>query len=402
MKHSTTQPQTKLCFILGTRPEIIKLAPLILECEARNIPYRIIHTGQHYSEQLNDVFLRDLGITTIHHNIAVGSATHGAQTGAMLQRIEAVLIAEGPDMVIVQGDTNSVLSGALAAAKLNIPVAHVEGGLRSYDRTMPEEINRVVTGAVAALHFVPTQGAAKNLLREGIHPDCVHVVGNTIVDAVLGFKDQASKRSKLIAQLGLADKSYSLITIHRPENTDFPDRLHTIFASLTELATTHDLQLVWPMHPRTKAKIDSFGMTDALHTIPNLHLLEPVTFFDLLALQQHSRVTLTDSGGIQEESCILKVPCVTIRNNTERPESIEVGANYLAGCDTRRILAGAHKMLGSSRAWQNPFGDGTTATQILDIITEHLAPVQTPAPSQTPDDEAAPESSPTTATMNQA
>lgn len=371
---NTTQPD-KICFIFGTRPEIIKVAPIIKECIETNTPFITIHTGQHYSENMDQVFFTGLQLPAPDYNLKVGSASHGKQTAAMLSGIEEILSSEMPTVVVVQGDTNSVLAGALAASKLHIDIAHVEAGLRSYDRTMPEELNRVLAGSVARYHFTPTLEAKANLLKEGVNEAHIHVVGNTIVDAVLQNRTIAASQSQIHEKIGLKNTPYSLITIHRPENTDFKERLEIIIDTLAEVSTQHNLSLVWPIHPRTQKQIEVFGLTSRLDDIEHLHVIEPVDFLDMLSLQQHSTVTLTDSGGIQEESCILKVPCVTIRNNTERPESVSVGANILAGCDRERIMAAVASIITSDRIWENPFGDGLSAKRILQTITGSASPI---------------------------
>jgi UDP-N-acetylglucosamine 2-epimerase (non-hydrolysing) len=290
----------------------------------------------------------------------------------MLTGIEEILIKESPDVVIVQGDTNSVLAGALAGAKLNIPIAHVEAGLRSYDHTMPEEINRLLAGVIASLHFTPTSGAESNLLKEGISADKIFNVGNTIVDAVLQNVKLAESASTIIPDLKLTDTKYSLVTIHRPENTDFVEKMTTIIDSLAEMIKQHNLKIVWPIHPRTAKQLDTFGLKDGVTSNNNIKLIEPVDFFDMLSLQTHSHVTITDSGGIQEESCILQVPCVTVRNNTERPESVTVKANILAGCDKANILQAVETMLTSDRDWNNPFGNGQSAEKIVTTLISHF------------------------------
>lgn len=359
----------KICFVFGTRPEIIKLAPVIKECIQRNVDYITIHTGQHYSENMDKVFFDGLDLPPSTYNLKIGSKSHAHQTAAMLTGVEDILTQEHPTTVIVQGDTNSVLAGAIAAVKLHIPVAHIEAGLRSYDRTMPEEINRILVGSVATFHFTPTEEAAKNLRKEGVSEKRIFTVGNTIVDTVLQNFALSKEKSKIIKTLKLEDRKFSLVTIHRPENTDYKIQLESIIAALEEVSRQHDLLLVWPIHPRTAKQLDVFGLSYRITKNPNILIIDPVNFMDMLSLQAHSQVTLTDSGGIQEESCILHVPCVTIRNNTERPESVAVGANILAGNNIENILTAVTTMLQSDRQWKNPFGDGTAANKIIEIIT---------------------------------
>jgi len=361
----------KICFVFGTRPEIIKIAPIIKECIATRTNFITIHTGQHYSENMDQVFFDTLELPAPNYNLGVGSKTHAYQTAAMLMGIEDVLIAEKPSVVVVQGDTNSVLAGAIAAAKLNIPVAHVEAGLRSYDRTMPEELNRVLAGSIVSFHFTPTEEAANNLRKEGVPDSKIYTVGNTIVDTVLQNFDLSKEKSTILENLRMQDTPFSLVTIHRAENTDFKEKLETIVTAFEAVISTHNLVLIWPIHPRTEKQLKAFALFDRVKNNPKILLIEPVGFLDMLSLQANSQITLTDSGGIQEESCILHVPCVTIRNNTERPESISVGANILAGFDVEKILEAVNTMIVSKRQWENPFGDGTASAKIVRVITEN-------------------------------
>jgi len=359
--------EKKVCFIFGTRPEIIKIAPIVKECEKNQIPFTLIHTGQHYSENMDSVFLADLNMPPVNYNLAVGSGSHATQTAHMLTAIEETLLREKPAVVVVQGDTNTVLAGALVAAKLHIPVAHVEAGLRSYDRTMPEEINRIMTGSVATLHFAPTEKSKENLLREGVDESTVYVTGNSIVDVMYENRSQAKRKSRIRRKLDLK-KPYALVTLHRAENTDNKHRLQQILQALKAIAETHDLTLVWPMHPRAKKQIETFGLTHLLNAIPQAYIIEPVKFFDMIALQLGSKLIITDSGGVQEEACILQVPCVTLRTSTERPESMDVGANVLAGYDPETIQSAVAHMLSTTCDWVNPFGDGTAAKQIVAVL----------------------------------
>jgi len=360
--------EKKVCFIFGTRPEIIKIAPIVRECVKNFIPITLIHTGQHYSEDMDSIFLADLEMPPVDYNLRVGSGSHAVQTAGMITAIEETLLREKPAVVVVQGDTNSVLAGAIVAAKLQIPVAHVEAGLRSYDRTMPEEINRIMTGSVATLHFAPTETSKRNLLREGVDESTVYVTGNSIVDVIYQNKVLAETRSTIREKLNLS-KPFVLVTVHRAENTDNKDRLEQIIRALKSIAITHNVTLVWPMHPRTKKQIDIFRLTKLLKTIGDAHIIEPVNFFDMMALQLNSKLIITDSGGVQEEACILGVPCVTLRTSTERPESIDVGANMLAGFDRETIKMAVAHMLESSCDWVNPFGDGTSSKQMVKILT---------------------------------
>lgn len=368
----------RIAIILGTRPEIIKLAPVIFECERRGVPYGVIHTGQHYDFLMDKVFFQELGLKTEAINLNVGSGTHGEITGKTVIGLERVLVAEKPDVVVVQGDTTAVLAGTLVAAKLHIPIAHVEAGLRSYDRRMPEEYNRVIADHCADFLFAPTEQTFRTLHDEGVLrvPDILYYgrtgaprviqTGNTVVDVIERFHERLYDRAAR-DRLGIAGP-YALITLHREENVDHPDRLQGIIEGLRRVQAATALTLVFPVHPRTKKKLAEFGFSDALRALPGLKLLEPLGFFELLSLEAGASLILTDSGGIQEEACTLRVPCVVIRDRSDRSESIAVGAATLAGTDPGRIAAAALDMLSRERSWQNPFGDGHAAARIVDAL----------------------------------
>lgn len=354
----------KFCIILGTRPEIIKLSPLIRECGRRRLDYVLVHTGQHYSYDMDRIFFDELHLPSPAHHLDVGSGSHGRQTGRMLAGIEPVLEAEKPDIVYVQGDTNTVLAGALAASKLHIPVGHVEAGLRSFDRAMPEEINRVATDHIADLLFAPTGASRELLLREGLPEERVFVTGNTVVDAVRENLRLADR--DVLRRLSVAPKEYILSTLHRQENVDDRSRLKGVFDGLGQVSDAFGLPVVLPVHPRTRKMIDTFGLA-----VPDgVRLAEPLGFLEFLAAESAARLALTDSGGVQEECCILGVPCVTLRENTERPETVQAGANVIAGCRPADILAAAKKMAAADGRWPNPFGDGTAGKQIIDITID--------------------------------
>ena len=348
--------------VLGTRPEIIKMAPVIRECKRRRLPFFVLHTGQHYSYEMDRAFFEDLELDDPEHNLNVGSGSHAEQTGRIMAGVEKVIM-EGCDLVLVEGDTNTVLAGALAAAKLNIPVGHVEAGLRSFDRTMPEEINRVVADHVSELLFAPTETSKRNLLNEGIAENKIHVTGNTVVDAVHQNLEIAGKRRSPLKELGLEPKEYFLVTAHRAENVDNQGRLESILRGFNMVAERYDQPMVYPVHPRTRKMIKEFRLTTH-----NLKTIQPQGYLDFLALEHGARLILTDSGGVQEEACVLGVPCVTLRDNTERPETIEVGANTLTGVEPERILKGVEDMLCVEGGWTNPFGDGRSAERILSVI----------------------------------
>ena len=354
----------KIAIVLGTRPEIIKMSPIIRECETQNLDYFILHTGQHYSYNLDKIFFDDLELPEAKYNLDVGSGTHAEETGKMLVGIEKVLKEEKPDVVLIEGDTNTVLAGALAASKLHIKVGHVEAGLRSYDRNMPEEINRVLADHVSDYLFAPTEKAKENLLREGISEEKTFVTGNTIVDAVYQNLEIARRKVNVLNKLNLSPEEYFLVTAHRQENVDNKERLKGILDGLELGYRKFNLPIIYPIHPRTKKRIKEFGLE-----FPNgVELIEPIGFLEFLQLEANAKLVLTDSGGVQEESCILKVPCVTLRDNTERQETLEVGSNVLAGVNQNKILKGVKIMLTKERNWKNPFGDGCEGVKIVEIL----------------------------------
>ena len=354
----------KISIILGTRPEIIKMSPVIRELENQTLDYFILHTGQHYSYNLDKIFFEDLELPEPKYNLDVGSGSHAEETGKMLIGIEKVLKEEKPDVVLVEGDTNTVLAGALAATKLHIKVGHVEAGLRSYDRTMPEEINRVLADHVSDYLFAPTEKAKGNLLKEGIEEDKIFVTGNTIVDAVYQNLEIARRKVDILNKLNLNPEGYFLVTAHRQENVDIKERLKGILDGLELVYNKFNFPIIYPIHPRTKKKIREFG----LEVPKGVELIEPLGFLGFLQLEANAKLVLTDSGGVQEETCILKVPCVTLRDNTERPETLEVGSNVLAGTDQSNLLEGVEKMMNKKRNWKNPFGDGKAGSWIVEIL----------------------------------
>jgi len=340
------------------------MSPIIRECEERKIEYSILHTGQHYSYNMDKVFFEELELPQVRYNLDIGSGMHGEQTGKMLIEIEKVLIEVKPDIVLVEGDTNTVLSGAIAACKLGIKVGHVEAGLRSYDRKMPEEINRILTDHCSDYLFAPTNLAKRNLLKEGIPGDKIYETGNTIVDAVKQNLEIARKKVNILEKLNLEQRNYFLITSHRQENVDNAGRLKGIFEGLRMVNNKYNLPIIYPVHPRTMKQIKEFGLE-----IPRgVQLIEPLGFLEFLQLEANARLVFTDSGGVQEETCILKIPCVTLRDNTERPETIKVGGNILAGTDKDRILECTNIMLKKEINWTNPFGNGESSIKIIDII----------------------------------
>jgi UDP-GlcNAc3NAcA epimerase len=344
----------KVLTIVGARPQFIKAWPTSLALRAAGFDETVIHTGQHYDEQMSGQFFSELGLAAPHVNLGVGSGPHGAQTGKMLAAIETELIARRPDWVLVYGDTNSTLAGALAAAKLHLPVAHIEAGLRSFERRMPEEINRVLTDHLSARLFCPSPEAVGNLTREGITAG-VHRVGDVMFDALLHFSAIAEQKSHALARLGLTSRGYFLATVHRAENTDDSARLRALLATLADLP----LPTIMPLHPRTRARLEQVGPLPARSS---LRLIDPVGYLDMLALTRHSEAVLTDSGGLQKEAFWLGTRCVTLREQTEWVETLAGNWNQLAGTDPDRIhLALTTKPFGER---QPHYGTGDAARQI--------------------------------------
>lgn len=355
----------KIAVVLGTRPEIIKMSPVIRELQKRNADFFILHTGQHYSYNLDRVFFEQLKLPQAKYNLEVGAGSHAEQTAKILIGVEKILQEESPDVVLVEGDTNSVLGGALAASKLHIKVGHVEAGLRSYDRAMPEEINRTLTDHCSDYLFAPTEKAKAILLGEGIPKEKIFVTGNTIVDAVYQHLELAMKSEDILGSLNLIPNKYFLVTLHRQESVDNRGRLASILQGLNEVATEFNLPVIYPIHPRSRKMMSKFNLKPR-----NLKLIEPLDFLSFLQLENNARLILTDSGGVQEEACVLGIPCVTMRDSTERPETLEVGSNILAGAISDKIVDCCQIMLKKENNWQNPFGDGRAGERIVKIIVK--------------------------------
>lgn len=353
----------KIAIVLGTRPEIIKMSPIIRECVKKDLDYFVLHTGQHYSYEMDRVFFEELELPQPKYNLDVGSGSHAEQTGKIMIGVEDILINENPNVVLVQGDTNTVMGGALAASKLHIKVGHVEAGLRSFDRNMPEEINRVVADHISDYLFAPTETAENNLLEEGLSRDKIFVTGNTIVDSIYQNRKISERKVNVLKSLGLKSKGYFLVTAHRAENVDNSERLGEILKSLAIIGDEFSMPVLFPAHPRTRKMILEFGFK-----LDGVIVIDPIGFLEFLQLEANARLALTDSGGVQEEACILGVPCVTIRDNTERPETIEVGSNILVGAKSDCIIEGVRSMLDRGNGWKNPFGDGQAGRWIVNRI----------------------------------
>ena len=358
----------KVLTVVGARPQFIKAAPVSRALEARGMEEFLVHTGQHYDQGMSQVFFDELGLAAPRVNLGVGSGPQGWQTARMLTGLEEIILAQEPDLVLVYGDTNSTLAGSLAAAKLPMPLAHVEAGLRSYNRSMPEEHNRVVSDHLADLLFCPTQTAVDNLAREGVTQG-VRLVGDTMYDAVLQMAALARQRTELLARLELRPGEFAVCTLHRPYNVDQPDKLRAILGALEEMP----LPVVFPVHPRTRARIRDLtawpGQGGALR------LVEPVSYLDMLALMSYSRMVLTDSGGMQKEAYFLGRPCLTIRPETEWVETVAAGWNTLVGADPAAILDAARAARPvADQVGATAFGHGHAAEAIAEIIWQYTSP----------------------------
>jgi UDP-GlcNAc3NAcA epimerase len=365
------KPFLKIVTVVGARPQFIKAAAVSRAIARHNaeaaanprIEEIIVHTGQHYDANMSAVFFEELNIPEPRYNLGVGSGTHGRQTGLMLERIEEALTSEVPDWVLVYGDTNSTLAGALAAVKLHIPVAHVEAGLRAFDRTIPEEVNRLVADGVSSLLLCPTRLAVENLAREGVTRG-VHNVGDVMYDSVLFNAVLAEQKSAILKAMGVQPKAYLLATTHRAANTDDTRRLKSIFDALARI----DQPIVLPLHPRTRSVMNTEGIRPAAH----IKITEPVSYLDMLVLEKNARAILTDSGGMQKEAYFFKVPCVTMLEKTEWAELVQVGANFLAGSDPGGILEGA----AWATKWRGPtdseplYGDGNAGAAVVRLLAE--------------------------------
>ena len=361
----------KVINVVGARPNFMKVAPIVAAMKKRPETFLplVVHTGQHYDAAMSDSFFRDLDLPNPDTHLGVGSGSHAAQTAAVMERFEPVVLQEKPDWVLVVGDVNSTIACALVCVKLGIKVAHVEAGLRSRDRTMPEEINRLLTDQIADLLFTPSQDADENLIAEGIPKERICFVGNVMIDSLQ--KNLAVARAlPTHEQLGIAG-DYALLTLHRPSNVDGRDSFDRILTALEVIS--EKLPIVFPVHPRTRKTIAELGLSERVDMIKNLRLTEPLGYLDFLNLSSSARLVLTDSGGIQEETTALGIPCLTLRENTERPITVEMGTNVIVGTDTRKIIAAASATLNGTAKKpleQPPLWDGHTSERILDAL-EH-------------------------------
>ena len=356
----------KVATVVGARPQFIKMGPVSKEIRKR-FDEIAIHTGQHYDYEMNEIFFKELGIPEPDYNLGVGSGTHGYQTGEMLKGIEEILLKEEPDAVLVFGDTNSTLAGALAAVKIHIPVAHVEAGVRSYDRRMPEEINRVLTDHASDLLFAPTQTAVKNLEKEGISRR-VHLVGDVMADALFQNVKVAEEKVDILRELDLIGDEYILTTVHRPVNTDSEKNLRSIVEALTSCEHT----VVFPAHLRTVKALKNYGLYDMLEKAENVKLIPPVGYLEMLVLEKNAWKILTDSGGVQKEAYLFKVPCITLRDTTEWVETLEDGWNILVGSSRERILEAIENFNPQVETHSERFGDGRASERIARILEKEI------------------------------
>ena len=367
--------QAKVMLVLGARPQIIKSAPFIhLASKHQQIDLSIIHTGQHYDYEMTKIFFEELHLPDPIANLNVGSGSHAQQTAKIMLRTEKILLKQRPDLVIVPGDTNSTLAGALTAAKLHIPVAHIEAGTRSYDMAMPEEINRRLTDHCSTMLFTPTENCKKNLLKEGIPKSKIHQSGDTMYDALLQQLPRAEK-TKILQQLNLEPNNYALLTTHRPENVDDPKNLTNIVNAMIKLKP---LTIVFPTHPRTQKQLRKHKLYNKLQKQQHMKLIQPVGYHETLQLITNAKLVLTDSGGMQKEAFWLHTPCITLRENTEWTETVRLKANYLTGSNTEKILRTIDRVVRGEKMVRkkleklpNPFGDGNASQKIVDAILQH-------------------------------
>lgn len=358
--------KNKIALVFGTRPEIVKLSALIRLLQRKKKDYFLIHTGQHYSYEMDQQFFEELKLPApkwkFTRSSRIGPNMHSELVASMEDGIARVLEREKPSAVLVQGDTDTVLAGALAAKKVGgITIGHVEAGLRSYDKNMPEERNRIRADELSDILFAPTESARKNLIKEKFGNKRIEVTGNTVVDALLENLEIARKR----ADKNFGKKNYALVTLHRPESVDNKKRLVNVVQALEKLAQEKKLTIIFPVHPRTRQRLHEHGISLKRK---GFSFVKPMGFLDFIWHEKNAALVLTDSGGVQEEACILKVPCVTIRTTTERPETVAVGSNLVAGYDPERILFAARRMMEKKKKWSNPFGDGRASERILKII----------------------------------
>jgi UDP-N-acetylglucosamine 2-epimerase (non-hydrolysing) len=357
-KRQKTGGNMRILHIVGARPNFMKVAPVLAALNGRDgIHQVLVHTGQHYDASMSDIFFQQLGISEPDYNLEVGSGSHAKQTAEIMIRLEPVILTTKPDLILVYGDVNSTVAAALVCSKLLVPIGHVEAGLRSFDRTMPEEINRVLTDRVADYLFTPSADGDENLIREGVSRNKIHLVGNVMIDTLIRLLPQTAAPA--------SDDKYALATLHRPSNVDNGIELAKIIGTLNEIAS--EIRIVFPVHPRTRQMMRDLI---SIHLSQNLQLIDPVGYLEFLGLQRKASFVITDSGGIQEETTFLGIPCLTVRENTERPVTVTIGTNILVGRDMDRLKLEAHKILSGQNKPGGipPLWDGKTGERIADII----------------------------------
>ena len=354
-----------IAILIGTRPELIKMAPVIRRLRERKIPFIFIHSGQHYSQEMDQQIMEDLKMPKPDYNLEVGSGTHASQTGRIMERVENICLERKPPVMLVHGDTNTTLAGALTAKKIHIPVGHIEAGLRSYDYRMPEEINRILTDRISDILFAPTEGARQNLLKEGIDDKLIKVTGNTVVDAVKEHLTFCQK-SLILSKLGFKEEGYIVITAHRPENVDDPDNLKQLIELLDYVSNKLGKKIIWPIHPRTEKQVKEFK-----YEIPeNILTIPPIGYIDMLKLLNCSALVLTDSGGVQEEAYVLRKPLITLRDSTERPETLT--ANFIVHLSREKVDKALKAYENNNIHWDNVFGNGTASDKIVDALVPYV------------------------------
>lgn len=360
-----------IILVVGARPNFMKIAPLYAELKRRGIEQLLLHTGQHYDDNMSKVFFDDLGMPKPDIYLGIGSGSHAYQTATVMMEFEKICMERSPSMVVVVGDVNSTVACAIVCAKLGVPCAHVEAGLRSFDRKMPEEINRILTDSVADLLLTPSPDGDENLLAEGVAKERIKRVGNVMIDSLYSNLERA-KESQISTELGVQE-NYAILTLHRPSNVDDKENFTGIIGALEKIG--QEVQLVFPMHPRTEKNAKAFGIYERLKAIPNIILTGPVGYLDFVALMASSTLVLTDSGGLQEETTALGIPCITLRENTERPITVTEGTNTVVGCNPALIESTAFEALaGNGKAGRIPeLWDGKTAERIADVLLEHIA-----------------------------
>jgi len=360
----------RIVTIIGTRPEIIKMAPVVKALDALDHEHILVHSGQHYDLMMDRIFFRDMELREPDHQFELKEQPPHLQVATTMRQVATV--AKFADLVIIHGDTNTTVAGALLASKLDHPLGHVEAGIRSFDKTMPEEVNRIIADHLSNLLFAPTTTSRENLRRENV-TEGVHLVGNSVIDALLQNLAIAEKRSDVLSRLDLTPTAYVVLTFHRSENVDSKERLSRALIAFERAADEAGMPILFPIHPRTARRLREFGLEKRAAEQPSLRRIEPTGYLDMLVLEKNAALVMTDSGGLQEESCFFRVPCVTLRENTERPETLEIGSNVLAGTDPERVRSAVRRQLDAERNWPNPYGDGTTGLQVAQRVAAYLS-----------------------------